>query len=155
MRDKISWRHRSKHCHIYSDAKISKHGWPTWYVLEPYFFIQFAWFSYVIKRIWHSLAAVIIFYYTRPEKILLNSQKPSVTLSQTSPGFCVSAVQVFWKQNTVGKGEIACNKQFLLFPSVFSTCLDNFPPFSWNSKSLSWNSFGLEASKICHFGKAL
>ena len=43
-------------------------------------------------------------------------QKPSflalLTLSQTSPGFNMS-------ENTVGKGEIACNEQFLLFPQCF------------------------------------
>ena len=32
-----------------------------------------------------------------------------------------------WVENTVGKGEIACNKQFLLFPQFFSkTCKDLF-----------------------------
>ena len=40
-----------------------------------------------------------------------------LTLSQTSPGFYVSTVQIF--ENTVGKGEIAHNEQFLLSPSVF------------------------------------
>ena len=35
-------------------------------------------------------------------------------LSQTSPNFYVSAIQVFWKR--CGKGEIARNEQFLLFP---------------------------------------
>ena len=43
-------------------------------------------------------------------------------------------------------------EQFLLFPIVFSTNLDNFMPFSSNSK-LSESSFGLEQSKICHLGK--
>ena len=38
----------------------------------------------------------------------------------------MSAKQV--SRNTVGKGKIACNKQFLLFPQ-FSTLLENFPPF--------------------------
>ena len=33
-------------------------------------------------------------------------------------------------ENTVGKGEIARNKQFLHFPWCFSTCLDNCVPFS-------------------------
>ena len=51
-------------------------------------------------------------------------------------------------ENTVGKGEIARNKQFLLFP-VFSTHLDNFLPFSSNLKLSSANSFSLEESKIC------
>ena len=45
-------------------------------------------------------------------------------------------------ENTVGKGEIACNEQFLLFP-VFSTHLDNFLPFLSNLKLLSANSFSL------------
>ena len=33
-------------------------------------------------------------------------------------------------ENTVGKGEIAHNEQFLLFPTVFSTRLESFLPFS-------------------------
>ena len=41
----------------------------------------------------------------------------ALTLSQTSPGFYVSAVQVF--ENTVGKGEIARNEQFHLLPQCF------------------------------------
>ena len=52
-------------------------------------------------------------------------------------------------ENTMGKGEIARNEQFLLFPTVFSTRLDSFLPFSSNLKLLSVNSFGLEESKIC------
>ena len=76
-----------------------------------------------------------------------------LTFSQTSPGFYVSAVQVFLK-NTVGKGEIACNKQFLLFSTMFSTCLENFLPFSSNLKLSCANSFSLEASKICCLGKS-
>ena len=40
-----------------------------------------------------------------------------LTLSQTSPGFYVSAEQVF--ENTVGKGEIARNEQFSFSHSVF------------------------------------
>ena len=43
--------------------------------------------------------------------------KICLTLSQTSPDFYVSAVQVL--ENTLGKGEIAPNKQFLLFPQCF------------------------------------
>ena len=37
-------------------------------------------------------------------------------------------------ENTVRKGEIARNKQFLLFPPCFSTFYANFPPFSLNLK---------------------
>ena len=54
-------------------------------------------------------------------------------------------------ENTVGKEEIARNKEFLLF-LVFSTRLDTFLPFSSNLKLLSANSFSLEESKICHLG---
>ena len=36
------------------------------------------------------------------------------------------------------------------FPTVFSTQLDNFLPFSLNFKLLSANSLSLEESKICH-----
>ena len=54
--------------------------------------------------------------------------------------------------NTVGKGKIARNEQFLLIP-VFSTHLKNFIPFSSNLKLSSANSFGLEESKICRLGK--
>ena len=40
-----------------------------------------------------------------------------LTLSQTSPGFYMSAVKSLLK--TLGKGEIARNEQFLLFPQCF------------------------------------
>ena len=49
-------------------------------------------------------------------------------------------------ENTVGKGEIARNKQFLLFPQCFSTHLDNFLPFSSNLRLSSANYFSLEES---------
>ena len=57
-------------------------------------------------------------------------------------------------ENTVEKGEIALNEQFLLFP-VFSTLLENFPPFSSKIKLLSANSFSLEEPEILLFGKGL
>ena len=41
-----------------------------------------------------------------------------LTLSQTSPGFYSLQYKSF--ENTVGKGEIARNEQFLLFPQCFS-----------------------------------
>ena len=61
----------------------------------------------------------------------------------------IHAFQEFFK-NTVGKGEIAHNEQFLPFPIVFSTCFDNFVPFSSNLQLSSANYFNLEESKICH-----
>ena len=47
-----------------------------------------------------------------------------LTLSQTSPGFYVSSVEVF--ENTVGKGEIARKEQFLLFPQCCLTVWRTF-----------------------------
>ena len=66
-----------------------------------------------------------------------------LTLSQTSPGFYVSAEQVL---KTLGKGEIARNE--------FYTHWENFLPFSSNLKLSSANSFNLEESKICRLGKS-
>ena len=43
------------------------------------------------------------------------------------PWFYVLQYKSF--ENTVGKGEIARDEQFLLFPTMFSTCLQNFMPF--------------------------
>ena len=43
-------------------------------------------------------------------------------------------------KNTVGKGEIACNEQFLLFPECFPTLFENFLPFLSNLKLSSTNS---------------
>ena len=60
----------------------------------------------------------------------------------------ISLMKTLW-----GKGEIARNEQFLLFPTVFSTCLENFKPFSLNLKLSSASSFSLEESKICRLGK--
>ena len=57
-------------------------------------------------------------------------------------------------ENTVGKKEIACNEQFLLFPQCFPTCLENIPPLSSNLKLLSVISLSLEESKICCLGKS-
>ena len=41
------------------------------------------------------------------------------------------------------------------FPTVFSTLIGNFTPFSSNSKLSSAKSFSLEESKICRLGKEL
>ena len=48
---------------------------------------------------------------------MIYTDKATLSLSQTSPGFYVSALNSF--ENTVGKGEIALNEQFLLFPQCF------------------------------------
>ena len=56
-------------------------------------------------------------------------------------------------ENTVGKGEIARNEQFLLFTIVFSTLLAHFLPFSSNVKLSCAKSSSLKESKISHLGK--
>ena len=52
-------------------------------------------------------------------------------------------------ENTVGKEEIAISP----IPSLFSTCLDKFLPFSSNLKMSSANYFSLEEHEICRLGK--
>ena len=56
-------------------------------------------------------------------------------------------------ENTVGKGEIAPDKQFLLFPQCFILFWRTFRHFSSKSKLSSADSFSLEKSKICCLGK--
>ena len=56
-------------------------------------------------------------------------------------------------ENTVGKGEIAQNEQFLLFPQCFLPVSRTFFPFLSNLKMSSANSFSLEESKIYRLGK--
>ena len=56
-------------------------------------------------------------------------------------------------ENTVGKGEIARNQQFLLFLHYFLTFLEKSVSFSSNLKLLSAKSFSLEEPKICDLGK--
>ena len=51
------------------------------------------------------------------------------------------------------KGEIARDEQFLLFPTVFLTCLESFLPFSSNLKLQFADSFSLEEYKIYRLGK--
>ena len=67
--------------------------------------------------------------------IMFHQPPHELTLSQTSPGFYVSAVQVFWI-NTVGKGEIAHHEQFLLFPQCFLAVKRTFRYFHqmWNCR---------------------
>ena len=77
--------------------------------------------------------------YTRQSGIL--------THPHTMTPFDAPGKQAVW--NTVGKGEIARNEQFLLFSTVFSTCLNNFLSLSSNLKLSSANFFCLEESKIC------
>ena len=70
-----------------------------------------------------------------------------ITLSQTN-----QCLQYKFSGNTVRKGEIGHNEQFLLFP-VFSTFTKNFLPHLSNLKLSSARSFCLEESKFCYLGK--
>ena len=74
-----------------------------------------------------------------------------LTLSQTIPGFYVSAVQVFRKH--CGKRRNCSLRAISPFSTVFSTLLENFLPFSSKLRLSFANSFSLEKSKICHSGK--
>ena len=56
-------------------------------------------------------------------------------------------------ENTVGKGEIARSKQFILFPQCFQSHLENLQAFSSNLLLSSANFFGLDESKICRLGR--
>ena len=58
-------------------------------------------------------------------------------------------------ENTVSKGEIAHNEQFLLFSRCFLRVWRTFGNFSSNLILSSANSFGLDQSKILSFGKWL
>ena len=51
------------------------------------------------------------------------------------------------------KGEIACHKQFLLFPHCFLPAWRIVLPFSTYLKLSSANSFNLEESEIGRLGK--
>ena len=74
-----------------------------------------------------------------------------VTLSQTSPSFYMSAVQVLWKH--CGKRWNCSEWAISPFPTLFSTLLENFPQFSSELKLLPANSFNSEESKIYRLGR--
>ena len=63
-----------------------------------------------------SKTEAIIFFSETLNLLSVNA----LTLSLTSPGFYAFPVKVF-VENTIGKGEIAGNEQFLLFPQCFQS----------------------------------
>ena len=87
-------------------------------------------------------------------KVILLTFFSDIYLIETFPkqALVFTRLQYNTFENTVGKGEIARNEQFLLFP-VFSTRFNNLLSFPSNLKLLSANSFSLEESKNCHLGK--
>ena len=70
----------------------------------------------------------------------------SLNLSQTSPGFHVSAVEVFWKR--CGKRRNCSEWAISYFPTLFSIHYENFLQVSSNMKLLSANSFSLDGLKF-------
>ena len=50
-------------------------------------------------------------------KVIVHNHRSGLTLSQTSSVFTCLQYKAF--ENTVGKGEIARNEQFLIFPQCF------------------------------------
>ena len=74
-----------------------------------------------------------------------------LTCSQTSPCFFMFLQDKSF-ENTVGKGEIARNEQFLLFPQCFYPSRD-FSPFSVNLELLPESCFIFGELKICRLGK--
>ena len=119
-----------------------------WWPLDP--FPNNPWFSQpwaigLLKTLWEKEKMLVTSIFSHFDNVFLNTWDRNyyLTLSQTSPGFYVSAVQFLWKH--CGKRR-NCNK-------VFSTHLENFLPFLSNLKLLSANSFTLEESKICCLGK--
>ena len=91
--------------------------------------------------------------YLKLEFVPLFRLKTFYSLSSTpqlSPACAALVMCLQFKsfENSVGKGEIACNKQFLSFLPFWRT----FHHLREN-KVLSANSFGLEQSEICLFGE--
>ena len=80
-----------------------------------------------------------------------NTCKLMLILSQTSPGFYMSAEQVFLKH--CGKRGNCLLQAISPFPTVVSTHLKNVLPFSSKLKLSSANSFCLEVSEIFVFVK--
>ena len=78
-----------------------------------------------------------------------------LTLSQTSPGFYVSAVQVFRKH--CGKRRNCSLRAISPFPTMFSIPFGElstiFIKIEISSKLSSANSFSFEDPKICPSGK--
>ena len=70
-----------------------------------------------------------------------------LTHSHTMTPSATPGKQTFWQH--CGKRRNCSLRAISPFPTVFSTRLDNFLPFSSNLKLSSANSFSLEASKIC------
>ena len=125
-------------------AKIERDDWPA--PPSPAAILpEICMFTFSVIPVPHDK----IILYTCPN--WKHFQMTIITLSQTSPCFYECAVWVFWKH--CGK-RINCSQQAIsLFPTVFSTRLENFMLFLSNLKLSAANSLSLEKSKICRLGK--
>ena len=87
-----------------------------------------------------------VFTVMRGTLILLGNTEEETKVNKHFPEQNVVFTCLQYKsfENTVGKEEIACKEQFLLFPTVFSTGVETFLPFSSNLELSSANSFSLE-----------
>ena len=102
-------------------------------------------------QVWEAINHTTMFNLCYRTSLSSKSFTHSLTRYQTSPGFYVSAVYVFWKHSEKRRN---CSKWAISpFPTGFSTRLESFLPFSSNLKLSSANSFSLEESKICCLGK--
>ena len=98
---------------------------------------------------WHGYSNTTGFLQKQPSFKFI---KMPLTFSQTTPGFYVSAVQIFWKH--CWKRRNCSYQAFSPFPTVFwrtSTLL----PFPSKLKLSSENFFSLEKFKNLSFGKEL
>ena len=120
-------------------------------ILSNFTFSHNVFYAICILKSFNSHISVVVcslFEFGTVSKSVLQNR---LTLSKTSPGFYVSAVQVFWKH--CGKRRNCSYWAISPFPTVFYTHLDDFLLFSSNLELSSANSFRLEGSKIYHLGK--
>ena len=120
--------------------------WLTYRYISQFLFsnISFIWCDLQEEQKWpfrSSFQCINNTLYFTYNYVSHHLAKWGLTLSQKSPTFTCLRYKSF--ENTVGKGEIARNEQFLLFP-VFSACLEKFLPFSSNLRLSFANSFILE-----------
>ena len=76
------------------------------------------------------MCSLILLYTLHKINLCLWRTGKSLTLSQTSPVFYASAVQVFWKH--CRKRRNCLSRAISCFPIVFSSHLENILPFSFN-----------------------
>ena len=106
---------------------------------------------FILQCKWSLLILLIITLFF-PEMTLIFPNQffwYQLTLSQTSPVFYVSAVQIFWKH--CGKRRNCSWQAISSFPTVFSFRLKNRLPFLANLKLSSAKPLSLEAVTILEF----